>query len=195
MKALFLFPVFFFFCVCVSMCVCVRVYVCACVRACVTVSERERDNWERLHSPLPPNSYFHSILWMENLLPLDGIVKVNFIFVGLNGWIASKCKWQQQKSEYSPCFTSAEIIWNGVHVGVAPRFSTDSCTRTRKHRTCAELHETVSRYEHTGRLAKKVCSLLLSKSGAIWHCTVPKSGGEVQIIARLETPPLLLAVE
>ena len=29
-------------------------------------------------------------------------------------WIASKFKWQQQKWEHSPCFTSAEISWNCV---------------------------------------------------------------------------------
>ena len=69
--------------------------------------------------------------------------------------------------------------------------STDSCTRTRKHGTCAEPHETVSHYEHT----EKVCPLSLSKSGAVWHSTVPKCRREAEINARLETPPLLLAVE
>ena len=49
-----------------------------------------------------------------------------------------------------------------------------------------------SLYKHTGRLAEKVSSLSLSKSGAIWHISVPKRHREVQIIARFETPPLLL---
>ena len=31
-----------------------------------------------------------------------------------------------------------------------------------------------------------------TKSGAIWHISVPKRHREVQIIARFETPPLLL---
>ena len=45
---------------------------------------------------------------------------------------------------------------------------------------------------YTGRLAGKVCSLSLSKSGAVWHIKVSKCRREVQIIARLEPPPLLL---
>ena len=78
----------------------------------------------------------------------------------------------------------------GNWVGVAPGFSTDFCTQMEKQ-TTAEQHDTVSRYEHTGRLAEKVCSVSLFKSGAIWHTNVPKCR-EVQIIARHETPPLLL---
>ena len=50
----------------------------------------------------------------------------------------------------------------------------------------------VSHHEHTGRLAEKVSSLSLSKSGAIWRINVPKCRREVQIIAEFETPPLLL---
>ena len=48
----------------------------------------------------------------------------------------------------------------------------------------------VSRYEHTGRLAEMVSSLSLSKSGAIWHMNAAKCRREIQIIARLERPPL-----
>ena len=68
-------------------------------------------------------------------------------------------------------------------------------TRTRKHRTSAEQNETVSHCDYTGRLAEKVCSLSLFKSVAIWHIIVPKCRRKVPIIARLETPPLLLVVE
>ena len=50
----------------------------------------------------------------------------------------------------------------------------------------------VSCYEHTGRLAEKVSSLSLSKSGAIWHKNAAKCRREIQIIARLERPSLLL---
>ena len=58
--------------------------------------------------------------------------------------------------------------------------------------TLVEQHETVLYYEHTGRLAEKVFLLSLCESGAIRHVNVPKCRREVRIIARLETPPLLL---
>ena len=75
--------------------------------------------------------------------------------------------------------------------GVAPRFSTDFCTRTRKRQTSAKSHGAVSLYVHTGRLAEKACSLSLSYSGAIWHINAPKCRREVEIIAPLDTPPQL----
>ena len=59
----------------------------------------------------------------------------------------------------------------------------------------AEQHETVSHREHTGRLAEEVCSLSLSKSGAIWHITVPKCHQEVQIIRQLMRPPFVLVCQ
>ena len=62
-------------------------------------------------------------------------------------------------------------------VGVAPRFSPDSCANI-------ELLLSSTKQFHTTNIAEKICSLSLSKSGAIWHLNVPKCRREVQIIAR-----------
>ena len=74
-----------------------------------------------------------------------------------------------------------ELIWSlGFHLTLVHERS--------EHRTTAEQH---SHHEHTGCLAENVSSLSLSKSGAIWRINVPQCRREVQIIAELETPPLL----
>ena len=61
---------------------------------------------------------------------------------------------------------------------MATRFSSDLYTNIQNIELLLSRMK-VLHYEHTGRLAEKFCSLLLSKSGAIWHINVPKisSGG------------------
>ena len=66
--------------------------------------------------------------------------------------------------------------WCGVlTVGVAPRFSTDSSHERSKHPTSVEQHEGFTLRTYNGRLDEKVCSLSLSKSGAIWHINAPNT--------------------
>ena len=56
---------------------------------------------------------------------------------------------------------------------MATRLSTDLYTNIQNIELLLS-RMNVLHYEHTGRLVEKVCSLLLSKSGAIWHINVPK---------------------
>ena len=59
-----------------------------------------------------------------------------------------------------------------------------------KHGTSAEQHESFTIWAYWPPCWKDLLSVA-SKSGAVWHINVPKCCREVEIIARLETPPLL----
>ena len=115
---------------------------------------------------------FHLLLILSICQDPHGFLGTVTIIRGFIGYlwlrrIASNFK-SQQKWEHLPCFTSAEIIRKGVrlidgvielvwHLGFRP-------TPAREPQNIELLLSSmkyVLHYEHTGRLAKKICSVSL----------------------------------
>ena len=119
-------------------------------------------------------------------LPSDGTVKVIPGFIdGYLWWkrIASKFKSQQQKWEHSLCCTSAVFGASMVTLSSCGTSVFDWLLYSWTLKTlnlCCTVQNKISH------------SLSLSKYDTVWHINVPKCRREVQIIARLETPPFLL---